>query len=490
MPWRPLVNLENPSQKTPQQLAYESEADVLLYGGAAGGGKSDLICGLATTAHKQSLILRREGKQLAAIIDRLGQILRSRDGFNSQRGRWTLDRNRFIDLGGCVDAGSEQSWQGRPHDLVALDEVAQFLESQFRFLVTWCRSPDPKQRCRVVAASNPPGTAEGGWVKQYWAPWLDPGYARPAEPGELRWFVSDADGNDLEVDGREPVEIAGDLVKPKSRTFIPSLVQDNPFLKDTYTSTLQALPEPLRSQLLKGDFLAGGEDSPWQVIPTEWIRISQERWQSEPRPKVRLDAVGCDPSRGGRDETVIAKRYGDWFDTLVCLPGQSVPDGPAAAALVVANIKDGAPCFLDLIGIGSSVYDHLKDNGINVVGVNAAASGHGRDRSGKLGFANKRAELFWKLREALEPDNLHAISLPPDERLLADLAAARWKLTARGIQVEAKVDIIKRLGRSPDRADAVALALCEGRRLRDRPRPMMQRAPSFNFGPGSARPRP
>ena len=137
--WRPLIDLENPSRKTPQQRAFESEADVLLYGGAAGGGKSDLLCGLAVVAHRQSLILRREGKQLAAIVDRLGQLLRSRDGYNSQRGRWTLDSKSFIDLGGCVDPGSEQSWQGRPHDLVALDEVAQFLESQFRFLVTWCR---------------------------------------------------------------------------------------------------------------------------------------------------------------------------------------------------------------------------------------------------------------------------------------------------------------------------------------------------------------
>ena len=154
---------------------------------------------------------------------------------------------------------------------------------------------------------------------------------------------------------------------------------------------------------------------------------------------------------------------------------------------MVSNLKDGAPVFLDLIGIGSSVFDHLKDNGVNVVGVNASASGHGRDRSGKLSFVNKRAELYWKLREALEPDNLHAIFLPPDERLLADLAAPRWKLTPRGIQVEAKVDIIKRLGRSPDRADAVALALCEGRRLRDRHPAVQPSGRGFSFGPGAHR---
>src|SRR5262249_51226322 len=81
------------------------------------------------------------------------------------------------------------------------------------------------------------------------------------------------------------------------------------------------------------------------------------------------------------------------------------------------------------------------------------------DRSGKLGFANKRAELWWKMREALEPDGSRQICLPPDPRLLADLTAPRWKLTPRGIQVELKEDTRKRLGRSPDRGDAVVLAM-------------------------------
>jgi hypothetical protein len=324
-------------------------------------------------------------------------------------------------------------------------------------------------------------------VKQYWAPWLDPSHPYPAEPGELRWFVSDADGEDLEVDGPESVEIAGEMVKPRSRTFIPSLVQDNPYLRDTYTSTLQALPEPLRSQLLKGDFLAGGEDSPWVVCPTNWIQAAMDRWQNEPRPKAKMDAISCDPSRGGRDETVIAKRYGDWFDELVVLPGQSVPDGPAAAALVVANLRDGAAIFVDLIGIGSSVFDFLKGNGLNCTGINVASASHARDASGRLGFVNKRAELMWRVREALEPDNLHAISLPPDQKLLADLAAPTWKLTPRGIQVESKVEIQKRLGRSTDRADAIMLALCEGKPLRDR-RPAVQRSGrGFSFGPGAHR---
>ena len=70
-----------------------------------------------------------------------------------------------------------------------------------------------------------------------------------------------------------------------------------------------------------------------------------------------------------------------------------------------------------------------------------------------------RAELWWRMREALDPMNAQPIALPPDNGLRADLAAPRWKLAAAGIQVEAKADMAKRLGRSPDRGDAVCMAL-------------------------------
>jgi hypothetical protein len=134
--------------------------------------------------------------------------------------------------------------------------------------------------------------------------------------------------------------------------------------------------------------------------------------------------------------------------------------------------------FVDIVGIGSSVFDHLKGNNANVRAVNSAEASHGRDKSGKLDFANKRSELWWRCREALEPDGDDPIYLPPDPRLLADLCAPRWKLTARGIQVESKPDIAKRLGRSTDRGDAVCYALQEaakkGPRIPVELRPKMQ----------------
>ena len=73
------------------------------------------------------------------------------------------------------------------------------------------------------------------------------------------------------------------------------------------------------------------------------------------------------------------------------------------------------------------------------------------DKSGRLGFINRRAEAWWLFKEALEPES------GEDDRtsrltteLLADLTAPTWELSARGIQIEDKAKLSKRLGRSPD----------------------------------------
>jgi hypothetical protein len=66
--------------------------------------------------------------------------------------------------------------------------------------------------------------------------------------------------------------------------------------------------------------------------------------------------------------------------------------------------------------------------------------------------------MLWRLREALDPVHGDNIALPPDRRLAAELTAATWSLRGDKILVESKDDIRKRLGVSPDRADAVMLA--------------------------------
>jgi hypothetical protein len=458
--WQPFAN-------SPQEKAYYSKADELFFGGAAGGGKTDLLLGLAVTSHRRSIIYRREAVQAASIVDRSKEILGTHWGFNGGSYTWTSPDGRLMRFAGVKEEASWAKHQGQPFDFVGWDELAHFTRLQFRLLNGWNRTSVVGQRCRVVAAGNPPTTPEGRWVVEEFAPWLDPSSPNPAEPGELRWYaVLDGKLTWLE-DGKEfdYTEKNGTTlhVIPRSRTFIPAKVTDNPvYVKTGYIATLQGLPEPMRSQFLYGDFTIREEDSAWQVIPTDWVRKAQARWKPEKPAGAKQTHIGVDVSRGGQDQTIIARRYGTWFAPLLKHPGIEVPDGPTAATLVIKAHEDQAEVRVDVIGVGGSCYDVLKEQSwFKTVGVNnseAKIIHHLRDRSRRLKFVNVRAASYWKLREALDPVNGENLALPPDPELVADLTAPRFKVGVGGIQVESKDDIKKRLGRSPDAADSVVLA--------------------------------
>jgi len=488
--WRPLPG--------PQTDAYRSKADIIGYGGAAGGGKTDLACGKSIQAHRKIMILRRVGTELSAIEDRLEELFGSKDGYNSTKGIWRQTRSDGlplqIELGSVPNAGDEKKYQGRPHDLIVFDEAANFLELQVRFLLGWLRTTIPGQRCQALLTFNPPTSAEGRWIIAFFAPWLDDKHPNPALPGELRWFAT-VSGADMEVeDGRpfvirdgqpdydyDPKAYANNpdlVIQPMSRTFIPSRVRDNPFLTGTgYMSTLQALPEPLRSQMLNGDFKAGMEDDIWQVIPTRWVEIAQERWK--PRsPKPEMVSLGVDVARGGKDKTVIYRRHeGWWFDEPLEYAGTETPNGPMVAGLAIAANRDHSPIHIDIIGVGSSPYDFLKEARQQVLGVNVSEKSGARDKSGRLGFFNQRSEHIWRLRELLDPEANNNIALPPSKKLLADLCAPKWRLRGTSVYVESREDIVDRIKRSPDHLSALALACIDTPKAR-----------SFQ-GMGSRRPR-
>lgn len=457
-----------------QSEAADSLAFVTGYGGAAGGGKSDLVAGLALTEHKRTAIFRREKTQTEGIIQRLTEILGGTDGYNSQKSAWRYGE-RLIEFAGLDNPTDHQKWQGRAHDLKAYDEVTEQREAQVRFTMGWTRSNDPAQRCRVLMTFNPPTTTEGRWVIGYFGPWLDPNHHNPAKPGELRWFTT-VEGKDFECTGPERfVMFKGEplydfdpsdfrpekIITPKSRTFIPSRVTDNYFyVRSGYIETLQSLPEPLRSQMLDGDFSAGVEDDPWQVIPSSWIDAAMARWQ--PREvKGVMDSIGVDPAAGGNDVMPIYRRHGTWFDQPIRIPGREIPQeraGPISAGHVIMARKDRAVVHADVIGWGLSCVNFLTANDVQTVAVNFANGSVGRTANGLLEFFNLRAEVIWRMREALDPENPTPTALPPDPKLRSDLASYKWELRPGGIFILPKEEQKRKLGRSPDDGDACCLA--------------------------------
>jgi len=445
-----------------QTMAYESKADVVGYGGAAGGGKTALACGLAMNEHQNTAFFRREGTQLEGIVDYMEELMGTRDGYNGQKGIWRAPKlGKKFEFCSTPHPGDETKYQGRPKDLLIVDEAANFLEAMVRFIMGWVRSVDPTQRCRTLLCFNPPTTPEGYWIKSYFAPWLDDNYPNPAEPGELRWFAT-IGGIDKEVEDNSPVydEELKKHITPQSRTFIPARVVDNPYLVNTgYMSTLQALPEPLRSQMLYGDFSAGIDDHVYQCIPTAWVDKAMERWGDKLSKKPTMTSMGADVSRGGRDSMWLAPRYGWWYDELIQVPPNVTMDGRTAAAAIMGHLGKGCPVRVDGNGIGASVVDHLAGWGVrhDSLLMQAAATASQVINIPGLVYGNLRAQLYWEFRCILDPNSGFEVALPPDSELRADLTAARYKLPATGTRfyIESKDDIVKRLGRSPDKGDAV-----------------------------------
>lgn len=474
--WRPLPG--------PQYMAYVSQADVIGYGGAAGGGKTDLMCGSALTKHTQSLLMRREYTQMKGIVQRMTEILGDRNGYNGQDKTWRVPlTDRTIEFGSVPNLGDELNYQGRPRDLLGIDEATNFLAMQVLFLMGWVRTTRQGQKTQTLLTFNPPTNVQGRWVVDYFAPWLDERYAKPAEPGELRWFAM-VEGEEHEVESGARFTHERELIIPTSRTFIPSRITDNPFLVSTgYIATLQRMPEPLRSQMLYGDFKAGMTDDAYQVIPTAWVKAAMARWQARER-KPEMSALGVDVARGGKDNTVIAPRYDWWFDKLQLHPGTETPDGYHVAALVMVAHRDNAPIHLDVIGVGASPYDILTDKSQPVYGVDVRNKSTGRDKSGSMEFFNLRSELVWSFRELLDPANNLEVALPPDPELEKELCAFTWTPKGSKVYVLGRDEIYDKIGRSVDRAMAVILAAI------DTPKVKFHNGPSASEARRAYRPLP
>lgn len=213
-----------------------------------------------------------------------------------------------------------------------------------------------------------------------------------------------------------------------------------------------------------GEFDQSGEDN---IIPLAWIEAAHERYYqliAEQKDTPQLEAWGLDPARYGSDKTALCRKRGRVIHKLNYYTKQ---DTMQTVGRVTSQIGKDIPIAVDVIGIGAGCVDRLKELEYNVTGVNvaeAARTPNGKplkDITDTFEFVNLRSWLWWHMRDCLNPMNPDAIGLSPDDDLLTgDLCAPKYTYTSDGkIKVESKDDIRKRLKRSTDGGDAVALAL-------------------------------
>jgi hypothetical protein len=211
---------------------------------------------------------------------------------------------------------------------------------------------------------------------------------------------------------------------------------------------------PLYQSRVLGQFPTEGDDT---LIPLSWVELAMERWEETPEGSVI--ELGVDVAEFGSDSTCIATRKGRKVLPLEVYAKQSVME--TAGKVMAKYFQDNPSAIkIDVIGLGTGVAGRCAEQGAPITRVNVAESPGGGDDQ-KERFINKRSQLWWALREALDPDaenNPNPLALPKDEELLMDLSSVKYKINSNGkIQVESKDDMKKRIHRSPDRGDAVVL---------------------------------
>ena len=199
---------------------------------------------------------------------------------------------------------------------------------------------------------------------------------------------------------------------------------------------------------VRGGFPRGSD---MQVIPSDWVALAQKRAEFYSRDDALI--LGVDVARGGSDNNVIFARRGSDARSIkpLIIPGSETRDSMRLVAKIVTYVADVKPdaVILDSTGLGGPIADRLRQLGVNVFDVNFAS----RAMSSSV-YANIRAEMWFKLREALRLD----LAISDDMALEMELTSPEYAYDIRNrILLEGKDAMKKRGMASPDRADALAL---------------------------------
>jgi hypothetical protein len=217
------------------------------------------------------------------------------------------------------------------------------------------------------------------------------------------------------------------------------------------------------------------------LVPGVWIEMANERWKKfneqgfKPDKPLRL---GNDVAGMGRDNSCFVRRYGNYVKSFEMFSGR----GEAVHMQVAGKVKNMlqedyddftgkiGQAFIDTIGEGAGVYSRLQEQAqkkgnewIKVFSCkfSEAATDDGdkplQDITGVYKFLNMRAYTYWAIRDWLNPEHKSEAMLPPDPELFQELTQTKWKFRSDGsVQIEDKKELVKRIKRSPDKADALA----------------------------------
>jgi phage terminase large subunit len=218
---------------------------------------------------------------------------------------------------------------------------------------------------------------------------------------------------------------------------------------------------------VEGDFPEQGE---YNVIPLSWIEKAQDRWENT--NPTGQPILGVDVARGGMDKSAIAARVDNKITFIQTFSGLDTQQ-LAGEVIRIYREMDARVANVEANGMGVGVIDELKkhrESGIVVNEVNVSTRSEILDKKGNRLYANLRSELWWTLRQSMDPKGDMLLALPPRAAsLAADLSAPKYDLSSGYTQVELKEKTKDRLGRSPDEADAVIMTFAPLARKHGKP---------------------
>ena len=255
----------------PRQMAFLSRwEDEALYGGAAGGGKSDALVMEATRQvhipHYKGLILRKTYPQLTELIEKSQNYYKKafpKAVYNETKHTWYFPSGAKIVFGAMQHTKDKLNYQGKAYDFIAFDELTHFTYEEYIYLSSRNRPNGPGTRCYIRATANPGGIGHG-WVKDR--------FITAAPAMTTIW-------EDVELELPNGTKER----RKSSRIFVPSSVFDNKALLNNdpgYLTRLASLPEAERKALLYGDwnsysgqFFMEWRDAPEHYKDRKWTHV-------------------------------------------------------------------------------------------------------------------------------------------------------------------------------------------------------------------------
>jgi phage terminase large subunit len=407
-----------------QRKAHEAPHRYKLFGGAMGGGKSKWLCeegkelsmmypgnrGVICRYHLSDF----KNSTLKTLLECLPEELIS--NHNRSEHTITLVNGAEIIYMGLSEEESISKLKSMEIGWFAIDEASEVPKSQFLLFQSRLRRILPNGKAPKffgLLASNP----DDCWLKDY--------------------FVLGGGGEDA--------------------IFIPSLPRDNPYLPSDYEQQLRkTYPEDWVRRFLEGswDDLTAGD----KVIKSDWVRAAINREiLIEDKP-----VVSCDVARFGDDEIVIQFGRGNALINQQISYQQSLME--TVGRIINFRKKFNAKIIvIDDVGVGGGVTDRLREMKEHVMPINAGSSPVHPDK-----YHNLKSEMWFYAAELFQAG---AVSIINDPILIRQLGSVRYKVRSNSkLEIESKSETKKRLGSSPDRADAFIMLLWASSKIRDKAR--------------------